>query len=94
MKETRDDGLPGVAVQRHLGGSGNLNYCLKKIREALIVLLRDPICAPPQKKTDEKIWKCILCDLAYIIKVPQRDACNSGTNQGHFVNYVLFGIHT
>lgn len=33
MKET--DGLPGVAVQRYLGGSGNLHDCLEKMSEAL-----------------------------------------------------------
>lgn len=58
MKET--DGLPGVAVQRYLGGSGNLNYCLKKIREALIVLLRDPICALFQQNRRKDIEMCTL----------------------------------
>lgn len=45
---------------------------------------------PFSSRTEEKILKCVLCDLAYIIEVPQRDACNSDTNQGHFVNYGLF----
>lgn len=40
----------------------------------------------PLSKTEGKdIWKCILCVLAYVIKVPKTDA-----KQGHVVNYVLF----
>lgn len=36
MKET--DGLPGVAVQKCLGGSGHVNYYLRKISAALMVV--------------------------------------------------------
>lgn len=71
MKET--DGLAGASLQIYLRGSGNLNYCLKKIKKALIVLLRD-LCVPFQQNRRNQIWKCIHHVLAYVVKVLETDA--------------------
>lgn len=57
MKEA--DGLPRVAVQRYLGGSGTLNYCLNKISKAVIVLLRDCVCVCACARAGARTSVCV-----------------------------------
>lgn len=69
MKET--DGLAGVSDQRYLGGSGNLNYCLKK-KPTLIVMLPERVCSLSAKQKEMDLEIYTLCPSMCCKNLPNR----------------------